>query len=1276
MGRSDLTPYVPRLVVDWLAHTPGRHAQTLEGTAVFADISGFTDLTERLAARGRIGAEEMGDTLNLVFGALLAEAYDFGAGLVKWGGDAVLLWFEGERHCTRAAAAAHRMQQVMRRVGQVSTGSSASGRVRLRMSIGLHSGHFDFLLVGSEFRELVVTGPDVGVLAALETAASAGQVVVSPRSARLLTERGARVGEAVGPGLLLVRPPSVEHAPAPVARSGDVDVREALPAALVEHLLDGQVAYEHRTVAVAFVEFSGTDALRERAGLESTAAAVEHVISSCQAAAIAHDVVFLASDIYPDGGKVIMISGAPRSAGDDATRLLAATRRVLDGGGELSLRAGANLGRVFAGDYGPPIRRVYSITGDCVNLAARLMAKAEPGTLVASDALLARSRTSFALTPLAPFTVKGKREPVRAAVVGGPRAAGPVPSVAEQAPLVGRDAELAKLLDAWTAVGRGEGRDVHVVGEAGIGKSRLIDELVARSGATVLRLAGDLYATSTPYVPFHELFARVGATGAQDLTDLVGSLAPEHRALAPLVGSAAGVDVPPTPESERLDPASRKEVLETVVSDVLGRIYREPTLWVVDDLQFMDAASTDLVSRLIADAGDRPWLVVTSRRPESVWVPPGSGVTLTLGPLDTSASEDLLARDAEELAIPLHRITELVTTAQGNPLFLRELVASLSTLGASGELPDSVEALVAARIDRMSPAHRSLLRTAAVLGRTAEVALLHRVCLAVDGLEVTARDLDVLAEFVAVDGGSSIRFHHHVVRQAAYDQLPFTRRVRLHGAAADALEQLPGAGLGLDANRTNVLSLHALRGERYPAAYELSQQAAEHAAAQASWSEAVECSRRALAAAAHLRDVEPAEVAATWMSIASAYLDLGDGSSAEDALRQARRRLRDDPVTLAEAAYYTSVVRRLWGKHSQALRWATRGRDLVRSVPGPEASVVRARLAESYAQSLLSTGRLTAAESWAERCVSEAAGDSMLEATGREVAAVARAYAGRAVDLEALVNAAATFDRVGNLVRSSRTHSVIGVSGVAQGAWPLAVEHYRRAEAVYRRRGRLGEVALQLANLAEVLVFQRRWVEAESALDEAERLWRGSPVTGEQAFGTCQRARLQLGLGRPDEALGLFARAREIHVDLSESYDVVIIDAMVAECHLRAGDPERALALMDEVTERNRSIGAPLDYLARFRGQAEVGVGLTDAGVRRLRDELDRARTHGALYDTWQAWEALADLGRLGSTERDELERVRVEVVDRLDVRLAIGPVSTTTAPGGLDQWSSAPATQ
>src|SRR5436305_14411095 len=144
-----LRPYVAGLVLDWLHDNPNVRHRRITGSLAFVDISGFTALTERLAAKGKVGAEEMRDLLNATFAALLAQAYCYGASLVKWGGDAVLLLFEDAEHAALACRAADEMRRTMRTVGRLKT---SVGQVQLRMSVGIDSGEFDFFLTGTTHR--------------------------------------------------------------------------------------------------------------------------------------------------------------------------------------------------------------------------------------------------------------------------------------------------------------------------------------------------------------------------------------------------------------------------------------------------------------------------------------------------------------------------------------------------------------------------------------------------------------------------------------------------------------------------------------------------------------------------------------------------------------------------------------------------------------------------------------------------------------------------------------------------------------------------------------------------------------------------------------------------------------------------------------------------------------------------------------------------------------------------------------------------------------------
>ena len=252
-----LRPYVPWFLIRWLRDDPTRRVSETEGSLAFVDISGFTKMCERLARRGKVGAEEINDVLDTCFTQLLSLAYEDGGGVLKWGGDAVLLLFTGPDHTARAARAAHRMRARLREIGRRLR--TSAGLVSLRMSVGIHSGTFHLFLVGERHRELVITGPGATRTVAMESVATAGEIALSPEAAALLDPRalGATKGEA---RLLRSEPPGIPFSPRQSDEElGDVDLSSLIPLGIRDHLRETGAEAEHRQVAVAFLEFLGVD---------------------------------------------------------------------------------------------------------------------------------------------------------------------------------------------------------------------------------------------------------------------------------------------------------------------------------------------------------------------------------------------------------------------------------------------------------------------------------------------------------------------------------------------------------------------------------------------------------------------------------------------------------------------------------------------------------------------------------------------------------------------------------------------------------------------------------------------------------------------------------------------------------------------------------------------------------------------------------------------------------------------------------------------------------
>ncbi len=852
-----LAPFLPRLVHEWLADEPARRWRELDASAAFVDISGFTRLSEQLARQGRAGAEVLTDVIGSCFSELLAVAYAEGGMLLKFGGDALFILFTGDDHAARACRSTMGMRTRLRSVGRIAT----QGRVvRLRMSVGVHSGRFLLFLVGGSHRELVITGPAATETVTMEGTADADEIVVSRATAALID--ASALGAVKGTGVLLRTAPgrAREEVAQPVDATG-APLGVGLPPRLRDHLLAGGDDPEHRVATVAFVHFDGVDALAQTAGPDALANALEELIAEAGAAAEEHHVTFLGTDIDRDGGKVILAAGVPRAAGQDEERMLRVLRRLVERVRALPVRVGVNRGPVFAGEIGPHYRRTYTVMGDAVNLAARLMAAASAAQILATNGVLELARSPFATEPLPPFMVKGKSRPVQAYSVGGlqPVAAGDDTS----RPLVGREAEVELLVTAAAAARRGSGAVVELRGDAGVGKSRLVEELRRHaSDMQLVRVSCEPYESANPYWAFREVLLQImgipsnspNAAIESALRDRVTRDAPELLDRLPLLATALQLDLPDTPATASLERKFRKRLVEETSTVFVSTLLRAPTLIVIEDAHWMDEASIDVLRQVEKGVAGGPWLVCLTRRDDEAGFHASAAESrvVTLGPLSEAAAAALVRGATEHNPLHPHEVALVIERAAGNPRFLYELAREADAAGTVSRLPDSIDSLVSAQIDRLPAATRRRLRLAAVLGYVFDEALLAAVVDVGDASAPTGLD-----GLLVPDGPGRLRFRHSLLRDVAYEGLAYGTRRQVHRRAAEVLE----ASTDRPEEHAALLSLHFFHGDRHAESWRYSRIAAERARADYANVEAAELLERAMASARRVTELDPIEVA-------------------------------------------------------------------------------------------------------------------------------------------------------------------------------------------------------------------------------------------------------------------------------------------------------------------------------------------------------------------------------------------------------------------------------
>ena len=727
---AELVSFVPRLTLEWLRDEPERPWREVEGTLAFIDISGFTAMSERLSSLGRAGAEEVTEVMNATFAALLAVAYAQGGGLLKFGGDALLLLYEGDDHASRAARAAFEMRRTLRAIGRPKT---SAGSIQLKMHAGLHSGRFQFFLVGDSHRELLVTGPAATRTVEMEAASEAGEILLSEETAALLGDDN--LTEEHEHGRLLRGAPEVRGTVEPLPNIEGIALEVAVPAPLRAQLLEvGPLEGEHRSAAIAFVRFGGTDEIIATEGPEAAGDALDRLVRIIQAAAEAHGVTFLESDVDRDGGRIILVSGAPQTFGDDEERMLRTVRAVVDEGLPLPVNIGVSQGRVFTGQVGASFRRTYTVLGDTAALAARLMARAgEDEVWVSADAY-ARGGASFDAAELEPFQVKGKSEPVHAVVLGELGTETPMTDTRAQdkLPFVDRERERAVLAASVAPVRMGFGTLVELVGEPGIGKSRLAEEL--RDNCSDMRQIGlrcEQYETSTPYYafrPFLRSLLQVELNGGGEhnraaLAERLGAIDGELVPWAPLLAAPLDVEVESTPEVDDLEPVvpprppPRRRQLAARTCCSTRRpcsCSRTSTGWTTRH----PSSSVTSAPSCRRDPGSpvRPGRAIEGGFAAAEGTPPLPALTLRLEPLPVDDAKALVRSAVGDRRLTDDELAALMERGAGNPLFLQELASPDQSLEATEQMPDCVESLVATRIDGLAPGDRALLRWASVLG--------------------------------------------------------------------------------------------------------------------------------------------------------------------------------------------------------------------------------------------------------------------------------------------------------------------------------------------------------------------------------------------------------------------------------------------------------------------------------------------------------------------------------------------------------------------------------
>jgi class 3 adenylate cyclase/tetratricopeptide (TPR) repeat protein len=836
------------------------------------------------------------------------------------------------------------------------------------------------------------------------------------------------------------------------------------------------------------------------------------------------------------GDAVMAAFGIPLAHEDDAERAVRAGLATLERVVELGLHAriGIESGEVVTEDADSTFA-----TGEAVNLAARLQQQAAADEILVGPAAARLLRGQIELEPLAPIELRGWREPVTASRVLCAADPGDPAVRALQAPLVGREYELDLLETTFTRIARDRRATlVTLYGDPGVGKSRLAREFTeGLEGATILKGRCLPYGEGVTYWPIAEMVKASAGISDDDPLDTAHEKLREtceDDAVADLLGLAVGVLE--AVEAER----AQQEIAWAVRSWAEQLAQAQPLVLVFEDVHWGEEPLLELVEHLAAWVREAPLLLLCLARPELLDVRPtwGGGrvraLTLELEPLPLEESAQLVSALAGELGIPVDVETVLAKT-EGNPLFVEETIRMLAERQGRGveRIPDTLQALIAARIDRLAAPQRRLLQRASVMGRLFMRGALEHLSPDVDDVEdrlddLLLRDLILHEPRTTITGEETFKFKHVLIREVAYAGLSKSARADLHRGFAGWLAERAGSEL-LEIRAFHLDQAARLLGELDgappPALAEEAAAALTDAGRRALTREAFRSGRKLL-----LRAVDLAPTLERRYHAARAAWRLADFAALGVEMERVRADAAEGGDRVLEGRALTALAEvelNLRADAAAARRLVEQALDLLRDgggVPFFDALAARSNIANWLGDH--EDFRATARQAIA---VAQEAGRADLEALVMQGLAQSYLTALDAEQAEPLVRRALELAaESGSVVGRALAVQSAGFLASIRGEWQEGVRDYEEARAIFEELGATSREAVLKVHIARLLAEQDTELErAERLLRDAVRVLKGLGDRAHLCEAQRSLAQLLVRRGSLEEAERLALESRE-----------------------------------------------------------------------------------------------------------------------------------------------------
>jgi adenylate cyclase len=1192
-----------------------------KGAALFADISGFTPLTEALVRElgPQRGAEELTRQLNLVYDALIQELHRYQGSVISFSGDAITCWFD-EDVGVRAVTCALAMQEAMQYFSQVRVPSSHRNApemvVSLAMKAAVAVGPARRFVVGDPNIQWidVLAGSTLDRLNETEHHANKGEVVIDQETADALEgnaqisewRRHEETDECYGVVSMLESPATILGRRAFIQQTLTEDeVSSWVLPPVYERLRRGQGDFlaELRPAVSLFLRFGGIDYDND----DEAGDKLDEYIRWVQNELKAYDGYLLQLTVGDKGSYLMASLGAPVAHEDDAIRAVSAALKLIKAPKTLDciwpIQIGISLGRTRAGAYGGFARRTYGVMGDDVNLAARLMQAAADGQILVSEGVYQATRGIFTWESLPKMKLKGKLEPVAVyqVIERQTRRTFRLQVPEYHLPMVGREAELAQCEAFLSESLKRQGRIIALVGDAGLGKTRLVAEIIQRVAERgLVGLGGECesFATETSYLVWRSIWSgffdlETSWTPDEQIEAIRTQLEGIQPGLAqrlPLLDAVFNFHIPDNELTQAFDAKLRKTSLESLLVTCLQtRAQNTPFLIVLEDCQWIDPLSHELLEIIGRAVADLPVLIVVTMRPpelERLQVPRVNKLPkyteVQIQPFRPEEAQELIQLKVQQLTESLNQFPEglakrIIARAEGNPFYIEEILNYLFDKEGGTEsnqtldLPTSLHSLILSRLDQLSENEKTVLKVASIIGRLFRVALLWGTYPELGDQSRVQSNLQTLQQMQITSSDPSepeltYFFRQIVTQEVAYESLPFATRATLHGQLARYIEENYQQTVD---QYIDLLAFHYLRGQVWEKSFQYNLLASKAAQREFANDAAVSAAERVLDSASHLEEVDTTEgqiaaheIMGEVLTLVGKYDDALEHFATSREFIAAQDESPSQKMRLADLCCKIAEVYERRSEYEEAFEWLEKGLNyLDQDAP----SIETARIFRLGAGIYERQGKNEDAIAWCQKSLDIASAIDTRE--GKQTLAHAHYLLGairyRLGDLRGAIHQCQTsvniYQEIDDFVGEARAYNNMGAAFSDMGDWNQATEAYNKSLDFNQQIGNIQEQGFVANNLANINLYQGKWEHALELFRESNVIWKRLGALLPDAVTLSNLAQVYIYQENWVESYEALSRSQKIFEEIGVKGFLPELERRWGEYYLKTGELEKAL---------------------------------------------------------------------------------------------------------------------